>query len=148
MTENAVGRLVEKFVQERFLFVLVSLLSFLILSPLLKGFIGLSNLLNIFLTFILLSSIYAVSQKRLDFIISILLVLPLLLFTWVRYFIESPALSLMSTCLGMLFFGYMAITILSFIFKQTKVTLNIGCGSDIAVSQCCYSNKTVIIEIK
>ena len=125
MTMDLINRLVEKFVQERFLFVLVSLLSFLILSPLLKGFIGLSNLLNIFLTFILLSSIYAVSQKMHQRVIALLLAFPLLLSTWINYYIESPALSIVGTFSGILFFGFIVVIILSFVLKQAKVTLNV-----------------------
>ena len=118
-------RLLEKSWENRFLFVLVSLLSFLILSPLFKGFIGLRSLLDIFLTIVFISSICAVSQKRRDFIIATLLVLPLLLATWVNHFIESPALSLVGTCSGILFFAFMAITILSFVLKKNIVTVNV-----------------------
>ncbi len=125
MTMDLINRLIEKFVQERFLFVLASLLSFLILSPLLKGFIGLSNLLNIFLTFILLSSIYAVSQKMHQRVIALILAFPLLLSTWINYYIESPALSIVGTFSGILFFGYIVVIILSFVLKQAKVTLDV-----------------------
>ena len=125
MTENAVSWLVERCTQERFFFLLVSLLSFLILSPLLKGFIGLSSLLDIFLTVVFISSIYAVSQKKHHLVIATLLVFPLFLSTWTRYFIESPALSIAGTFSGILFFGFMVVTILSFVLQQAKVTLNV-----------------------
>ena len=125
MSETFFGQLIKRFAQERFLFVFVSLLSFLILSPVLKGFIGLSSLLDIFLTVVFISSIYAVSQKKHHLIIAALLVFPLLLSTWIRYFVESPALSIIGTFSGILFFGFMVITILSFVLQQTKVTLNV-----------------------
>lgn len=118
-------RLLEKSWDNRFLFVLVSLLSFLILSPLFKDFIGLRNLLDIFLTIIFISSIYAVSQQKKYLIIATLLVLPLLLATWINHFIESPALSLARTFSGILFFAFMVMTIISYIFKQNRVTLNV-----------------------
>ena len=111
--------------ENRFLFVLVSILCFLILSPLLKGFTGFRNLLDIFLTVIFISSIYAVSQKRYHLIIATLLVLPMLLDTWTNHFIVSPALSLTGICSGILFFAFMVITIISFVFKQNRVTLNV-----------------------
>ena len=125
MTENFLDRLIAKCFKERFLFVLVALLSFLILSPLLKGFIGLSSFLDIFLSVVFISSLYAVSQKKKHLIIGSLLVFPLLLSTWIRYFIESPTLSIVGTFSGILFFGFMVVTILSFVLKQTKVTLNV-----------------------
>ena len=77
MSETFLNKFVEKWFKERFFFVLVSLLSFLILSPLLKGFIGLSSFLDIFLSVVLISSIYAVSQKKHHLIIAALLVFPL-----------------------------------------------------------------------
>ena len=125
MTENAIDWLVKKCIQERFFFVLVSLLSFLILSPLLKNFIGLSNLLNIFLSFVLISSIYAVSQKMHQRVIALLLALPLLLSTWINYYLESPVLSIIGTFSGILFFGFIVVIILSFVLKQAQVTLNV-----------------------
>ena len=125
MSETFLDRFVEKCFKERFLFVLVTLLGFLILNPLLRGFTGLSNLLDFFLTVILISSIYAVSQKKHHLIIAVLLVLPLLLSTWTRHLIESPTLSLVHNCSGILFFAFMAITILSFVLNKNKVTLNV-----------------------
>ena len=125
MSETFLNKFVEKCFKERFLFVLVSLLGFLFLSPLFRKFTALGNLLEIFLTVILLSSIYAVSQKKSDFIIATLLVLPLLFSTWTNFFFKSPALPLVYTCSGILFFAFMAFTILSFVLNKNKVTLNV-----------------------
>jgi hypothetical protein len=125
MAANTIDWLVQRCAKERFLFVLVSLLGFLILSPLFRGFTGLKNLLDIFLSLVLISSVYAVSQKRSDFIIAILLVFPLFLSTWTNYFIESSALYLIGICSGILFFAFMTITVLSFVLKKNRVTLNV-----------------------
>ena len=125
MTENASSSLVKWCARERFLFVLVSLLGFLILSPLFKGFIGLKTFLDIFLTVIFISAIYAVSQKRHNLIIGTLLITPMFLATWISHFVESPALSLIATVSGILFFAFMVVSILSFVLKQTRVTPNV-----------------------
>jgi len=45
--------------------------------------------------------------------------------TWVSHFVESPALSLIATVSGILFFAFMVVTILSFVLKQTRVTPNV-----------------------
>jgi hypothetical protein len=37
----------------------------------------------------------------------------------------SPALSFIGTCSGILFFAFLVITIVSFVFKQNRVTLNV-----------------------
>ena len=118
-------RLLEKSWENRFLFVLAAILSFLILSPLLKNFLRVSQFLDLFLTIIFISAIYAVSQKRHYFLIGTLLILPLLLATWTKQLIMSPALSFIGTCSGILFFAFMVITIVSFVFKQNRVTLNV-----------------------
>jgi hypothetical protein len=125
MAENTINWLVKKCIHERFFFVLVALLSFLILSPLLKDFLGLRSFLNVFLTVVFISSIYAVSQKRHHLIISILLALPLLLSTWADNFIENSALPIVGTFSGILFFGFIVVIILSFVLKQAKVTLDV-----------------------
>jgi len=125
MAINLFDRLLEKSWENRFLFVLVAFLGFLILSPLFDNFFRLSLLLDIFLTIIFISVIYAVSQKRHYFLIGTLLILPLLLATWTKHLVVSPALSLIGTCSGILFFAFMVITIVSFVFKQTRVTLNV-----------------------
>jgi glucan phosphoethanolaminetransferase (alkaline phosphatase superfamily) len=125
MAINLFDRLTEKSWENRFLFVLVAILSFLILSPLLKNFLRVSLLLDIFLTAIFISAIYAVSQKRHYLLIGTLLVLPLLLDTWTKHLLVSPALSFIGTCSGILFFAFLVITIVSFVFKQNTVTLNV-----------------------
>ena len=119
------NRLIKWCARERFLFVLVSFLGFLVLSPLFKSFIGLKTFLDIFLTVIFISAIYAVSQKRHNLIIGTLLITPMFLATWISHFVESPALSLIATVSGILFFAFMVVTILSFVLKQTKITPNV-----------------------
>ncbi|MHC4844234.1 MAG: potassium channel family protein [Planctomycetota bacterium] len=118
-------RLFQKSWENRFLFVLVAILSFLILSPLLENFFRVSLFLDLFLTVIFISAIYSVSQKRYYFLIGTLLILPLLLATWTKQLVVSPALALIGTCSGILFFAFMVITIVSFVFKQNRVTLNV-----------------------
>jgi len=118
-------RLVEKSWHNRFLFVLIAILSFLILNPLLNNFFRISVLLDIFLTIVFVASIYAVSHKRHHLIIGILLLLPLLLTTWTKHLVQSPVLTVIGLCSGILFFAFMVVTILSFVFKQNTVTLNV-----------------------
>ena len=122
-------RLVAKSWENRFLFLLVSLLCFLILSPLLKDFIRISFLLDIFLTAVLLASIYAISQKKHHTLIGTILFLPVLVSTWSTYFVKIPSLTLMGSFFGILFFIFTVLSILSFIFRQDKITLDVICGA-------------------
>ena len=50
----------------------------LVLSPLLEDFVGLKFLLNIFMTVIFISGVYAVSQKKIYMLITAALAIPLL----------------------------------------------------------------------
>jgi hypothetical protein len=113
----------------RFLFLLISLLGYLILAPLFKGFAGIKLLLGIFTTAIFITAIYAVSQKRHFFVIGSLLALPMIAATWSAYFVKIPSLALVGDCFGILFFAFAVINILSFVFKQHEVTLDVIYGA-------------------
>ena len=115
--------------KERFLFLLISILSFLVLSPLLRGFIGISILLKIFLTVVFITAIYTVSQKKHFFVIGSLLALPMLAAMWASYFVNIPSLLLVGDCFGILFFAFAVVNILSFVFKQHEVTLDVIYGA-------------------
>ena len=121
--------LIEACFKNRFLFLLISILSFLILSPLLKGFIGIRVLLDIFLTAVFISAIYAVSQKKYFSLIGVLLALPMFAAIWSTYLVKIPSLILIGNCFGILFFAFMVVTILSFVFKQHEITLDVIYGA-------------------
>ena len=125
MAKNTLAPLIDACFKGRFLFLLVSILSFLVLSPLLRGFIGISILLKIFLTVVFITAIYAVSQKKHFFVIGSLLAFPMLAATWSADFVETPSLLLVGDCFGILFFAFAVVNILSFVFKQHEVTLDV-----------------------
>ena len=101
----------------RFLFLLISILLLFILRPFLEGYIGINILLDIFFSFILLSGIYAVSQKRYQFIIALCIAIPPVLLFWSTHLLESPSLILVRHSFMILFFSYTVVIILSHIFR-------------------------------
>jgi len=107
--------------EQRFLFLLISILILLLLSPILKSFFRLKILIDIFFSMIFISGIYAVSQKKRHVYISSFLAVSMLLTIWATYLIEVPGLSLSGTFCGIAFFIYMIITILIYIFNQDRV---------------------------
>jgi len=121
--------LIEVCFKNRFLFLLISILSFLILSSFLRVFVGIKILLDIFLTAVFISAIYAVSQKKYFCLIGILLALPRLAVTWSSYFVKIPIMPLAGSCFGILFFAFMVITILLFVFEQREITLDVINGA-------------------
>ena len=129
MAEKFHSPLIEACFKNRFFFLLVSILSFLILSPLLRGFVGIKILLDLFLTAVFISAIYAVSQKKYFSLIGILLALPMLAVTWSAYFVKIAVMPLAGSCFGILFFAFMVITILLFVFEQREITLDVISGA-------------------
>ena len=121
--------LIDTCFKERFLFLLISLLGYLVLTPLFNGFVGIKLLLAIFTTAVFITAIYAVSQKKLFFVIGSLLALPMITATWSTYFVKVPSLLLVGNCFGILFFVFAVVNILSFVFKQHEVTLDVIYGA-------------------
>ena len=108
--------------QTRFLLLLVSLLALMVLEPLLFDRTGIRFLIDIFFTFILFTSIYAVSEKKGTTLVAILLALPKLGTTWALSFIPHPLLYFFDSIFGIIFIGYIIVLILKHIFNQDNVT--------------------------
>jgi hypothetical protein len=49
--------------------------------------------------------------------------------TWSTYFVEIPFMYLAGQCIGIVFFAFMVGTILSFIFRQCDITLDVIYGA-------------------
>jgi hypothetical protein len=115
--------------KDRFLFLLVSILLLLALQPFLVGFAGLTRLLNLFLTVVLISAVYAVSQKRQTAMIGILLAMPMFLGMWSHQLVSMPRLQLLSLGFGILFLGFIIVHILSYIFHAKQISRDVIYGA-------------------
>ncbi len=109
--------------QSRFLLLLVTLLGLMVLEPFLFQSTGIKILLDVFLSAILFTSIYAVSEKKQTAVIAVLLAVPKFATTWAFSFITHPLLHLFDSIFGIIFIGYIIVLILAHIFKQKEVTL-------------------------
>ena len=114
---------------DRFLALLVTLVSMFVLRPFLEGFVGINLLMDIFTSFVLISGTYAVSRKRGIFVAAVVLALPALLAQWAGYFVKNPSFILMGNVFGMLALAYIAIIILSYLFRANEVTVDIILGA-------------------
>jgi hypothetical protein len=123
MTEGICDSKNENCRQSRFLLLLVSLLGLMVLEPFLFDHTGIMFLLDIFLTVILFTSIYAVSKKKIDMLVAVLLALPKLATTWAISFTKYPLILFFDSIFGILFFAYIIILILRHIFKQEEIAL-------------------------
>ncbi len=129
MVEKSFNSSIQTTFKGRFIFLLISLLCFLVVSPLLSGFLGLRVLLDIFLTAIFITALYSFSQKKHFFLIGTLLALPMLAAIWSTYFVKIPFTYLAGQCFGIVFIAFMVVTILSFVLKQYEITLDVIYGA-------------------
>ncbi len=122
--------------QRRFLVLLISLLLLALIHPILSSLqlAGPKLLLNIFLTIILLTSIYAVSHNKGLFIITLCLGIPSFGARWLVEFMgSSPGVIVAVLSVIALFFLLVAVIMLSHVLKDDAVT-----GEKISASICVY----------
>ena len=117
----------------RFSLLLVSVILTFALRPFLEGFLKINILTDVFMSVIILSAIYTVSEKRGTFLIALALAFPVLILKWLSYMVSSPSAMLLEDIFGTLFTAYLLIFILSFISRQTEVT-----GEVIMAALCGY----------
>ena len=77
---------------------------------------------DLFITIIFITASYALSSKKKQLVISILLAIPLLAFMWSHYAIENYYLEILGQFFAALFFGFTVICLADFIFSQKEVT--------------------------
>ncbi len=116
---------ISNYFKDRFLFLLISILCLLVIAPIFKDFIGIRVLMDIFTTAILISGVYVVSKKRYVPLTAALLALPMLVSIWTNRFVEIPSLVLVGDCFGIAFLVFLVAVILSFIFRNQEVTINV-----------------------
>ncbi len=105
----------------RFLFLFIALLLTLILGPVLDAFPRMHILMTIFWSSVLISSVYAVSQKKRVILIAALLALPFFAEEWSSLFIVSLPALVIGKLFGALFFAFVIFHILRFIYRGREV---------------------------
>ena len=122
MSEGLLSLRFPTFARYRFLYLLVGILSYIILSPMLAGYAAISVLADIFITWMLIASILAVSQKKRYLVIAILLTLPMISSTWGRYFVRSQVVIILNDSFGIIFFAYTTIVILTYVLRERNIS--------------------------
>jgi len=117
------------FPKHGFLGLLLCLVSILAIAPFFYGVPGAPVIIRIFITGILIYSVYTFSKKKNALIISSILVVPALVFNWVSQFFPTPSLLITKDCFNILFFGYVIFIILLKIFRAKEITANLIFGS-------------------
>ena len=113
----------------RFLFLLFAIMLLFILHPLVDEFVRLNFLLDIFLSLILISAIYAVSERKVPLILALMTALPALFSHWADHFLKIRFLHLLDVIFAALFFCFGTIMIITHLFKKKRVTSDLIIGA-------------------
>jgi len=112
------------FFQEKFTILLGVLLVYVIATPFFALVIDEELFLNITFSAVMLSAVLTVSQQKKSRIAVILLVLPCLVFIWLKFSAPSSEIILAGVVLQALFNFFMVFIIILFIFETPIITRN------------------------
>lgn len=113
----------------RFGFLLASIVMFLIVRPFVEDFVRISFLMDIFISAVLLSGIYAVSEDRVSLVFALVTGLPALLANWLFQIFKIPSLIFIHQIGGGLFFATATIIIVRHLINQKIVTIDLIWGA-------------------
>ena len=113
----------------RFFFLLISMVLMFALRPFLESFVRISYLMDIFFFVIFLSAVYAISQKRSTFIIALVMALLIEILIWLGHLTDISSLRTIGNFLAILFTGYTATVILSYLFTEDEITSDVIMGA-------------------
>jgi hypothetical protein len=108
--------------KDRFLFLIVFIVTLIVLGPFIEGFVRLRFFMNLFFSIIFIATIYAVSQKILHIIIAAILVIPALLAVWTPDIPMHNILLTIGYICGLVVFAFAVISILKYLFAEETVT--------------------------
>ena len=104
----------------RYYLLLLALIMLFILRPFVEEFFNFTFIMDMFLSFVLFSGVYAVYQNKLHLIVSTMIASLTFGVVWSLHFTDNPALEILSTVMGIIFFFHIAFTIFFDIFLKRK----------------------------
>ncbi len=117
------------FDKNRLFILLIFLLTYLVIGPIFSDFPWIRALMNILMTFILLSSLYAVSLKKWTLLVAGLIFFPVLILTWLPFIIEIDVLNSIHAVLNILFLIFVALIVLTYVFREQEITREVIAGA-------------------
>lgn len=113
----------------RFSFLLLSILLLFALRPFLEGYVAISILTEMFFSLILISGIYAISDRKITLVIALIIGIPALLLDWGFMAAGAASSSLTARILLALFFLFALIIVLSNVMAREKVSSDVIMGA-------------------
>ncbi|HGY55835.1 MAG TPA: hypothetical protein ENK44_09045 [Caldithrix abyssi] len=107
----------------------IALMLALLVKPFFKGFVGVQILTNLFLTIIYITAIFTVIRSRKIFLLTLVVVVPTIVLTWLGYFFPLPEILALNNVVNLVFFTYTIALLLAYIIRQKRVTRNVIMGA-------------------
>jgi hypothetical protein len=119
----------------RFNILLMTLLLLLLIYPFLEHFqlVGLTYLLNVFTTIILISSVHAVSENRRQLVLALSIIVPAIVLGWGHELFHFEMSQVGATIMQIIAFGFIAYKILGYALRGGQVD-----AEKIAAAVCVY----------
>ncbi len=111
--------------KERFFILLCLILGLLVIVPILNRFVTARIFLDIFLTAVVISMLYAISHKKVYVIAGLSLAVVMLASLWLQYFYPNKSIAAIGMLAGVLFIAVIIANILGFILKSDEVNREI-----------------------
>ena len=115
--------------KDKFFGLLLILISILVILPFFPNNPIVTAVLRLFLTGVLILSVYAIAENKRSLIIASVLCSPAFIMNWLSHFLNDAVTMFLSNLFPMLFFMYMIYEILVKIFTSKYVTVHLIYGS-------------------
>ena len=115
--------------ENRFLIMLLALVVVILFHPLIDNVVHIQFLIEIFMSLLFFSCIFAVSFKKHHPIIAALLALPVFAIMWSAHFIDIGGFEHVKNLFGMLFMLYLTILFLEHFFRQDEINREVIFGA-------------------
>jgi hypothetical protein len=122
MAKKTSASLFEFFSKHRIVLLLGAILSMIIGSPFLDDIFQYAVIPDIFITIIFVFGIYAISRRKLDIYIALVLAIPMFIGIWSSHLYQSPKLLVFGHLFGALFIGFVIGLLINFIFNEKEIT--------------------------
>ena len=111
--------------KERFFILLCLIMGLVVLVPILNRYTAIRIFIDIFLTAILISMVYAISNKKGFVIVGVFLMVVMLVPFWLQHFIQNKWLAASSMLTGVFFVGLVIASILGSMLKSEGIDIEI-----------------------
>ena len=115
--------------ERRFLFLLVFLMVFIFLGPFIEADNRGLSLYDGLFTAMLVVGAYSASKKRSSLVIALAILVPLVALVWLDHFDPSTSFTVPRHVLVILFFAFIALTILSHVLRDERVSFDKICAA-------------------